>query len=79
MKAKRILYYALWPVEATVWTVNALAELFWKLIIVSNPLFLALYLLDREKKRKQGEQGPDYDHRDEVRRRAQSHDPSDRH
>lgn len=50
MKRRKLLYYALWPVEVLAdfltWTCRVLK---W-MLIASNPILLALYLSRREKK-----------------------------
>ena len=58
MKARKVLYWALWPVGIAVSIIESLAKVVWMLIIVSNPLFLAIYLLSRRNKqeRTEGEQ-----------------------
>ncbi len=57
MKARTVLYWALWPVEVLVYLLQGMAyalqgfgRLLWFLIIVSNPLFLAIYLMNRRRR-----------------------------
>ena len=47
---RRALYYALWPLAALAYTLQGVINLFWFLIIVSNPLFLAIWLLNRDRR-----------------------------
>ena len=55
MKVRKILYYVLWPVEVMAFMVGRSIQLAWMLIIVTNPVFLAIYLLNRQKRRRDEE------------------------
>lgn len=51
MKRRKLLYYALWPVEVFAFAVAGMGRALKWLLIASNPVLLALYLSRREKKR----------------------------
>jgi hypothetical protein len=51
VKVRKILYYALWPVEQLFYFLSWLGRWLKMLIIVSNPIFLAIYLMNRERRR----------------------------
>ncbi len=57
MKARRVLYWALWPVQVLAYVLQGVAyalhstlRLVWCLMIASNPLFLAIYLMNRRRR-----------------------------
>jgi len=51
--ARRALYYALWPVEKALDLLGWLWRASCALIIASNPLFLAMWILRRDKRRRE--------------------------
>lgn len=51
MKRRKLLYWALWPVEQAALTFSSGIRLLTMLVIVTNPVLLTLYLLNRRKKR----------------------------
>ena len=51
--ARWVFYYALWPVELLVAWLTAVGTLFKWILIASNPLFLAIYLMNRNRRRRE--------------------------
>ena len=52
MTVRKALYYLTWPLEALAFAVSALGRPLKFAIIVSNPAFLALYLMSRKEPRR---------------------------
>ena len=53
MKARRLVYWALWPVEQVVVALEGMWRLTMFLVIASNPVFLALWLMRRRKRERE--------------------------
>lgn len=56
--ARRILYYALLPVEWAAYLVQGTWSVLKWLIIVSNPLFLAIWLMNRNNRDRDRKEAP---------------------
>ncbi|MBA7703809.1 hypothetical protein ES703_112603 [subsurface metagenome] len=53
MIRRRVLYWALWPLEKALDLLGWLWRVSLALIIVSNPVFLAMWILGRDKRRRE--------------------------
>ena len=53
MTRRRVLYWALWPVEQLLVGLAWLGRASWALIIASNPVLLAMWILRRDKRRQE--------------------------
>jgi hypothetical protein len=56
VKVRKVLYYGLWPFEKVAFFLGWLVRVLRMLVIVTNPVFLAIYLVNRRGNRK-GEEG----------------------
>lgn len=58
MKVRKVLYYVLWPFEQLALFIGWLVRMLRMLVIVTNPVFLAIYLANRRGNRKGEEDKP---------------------